>query len=189
MQREAYRKQLMRQSIKKSTFVLALALAATATGGGTGSFPAKKATGAKDAAVERTRQEVKMLDDLYKTTIVLNNEHYVNKPSDFPATASAKALFAAMKKGGWHEVRVLGLTEVIGDPDDVPRDAFEKEAAEKLIAGEAAPEQVVERDGKRYLRVATGIPVVSEKCIMCHANFKGNKGNIGALSYAVPVIE
>lgn len=130
-----------------------------------------------------------MLDDLYKTAIVLNNEHYVNSPADFPATASAKALFAAMKKAGWHDVRVLGLTGVIGDPDDLPRDTFEKEAVWKLIAGETPPEEVVEKDGKRYLRVATGIPVVSEKCIMCHANFKGNKGNVGALSYTVPVIE
>jgi len=24
---------------------------------------------------------------------------------------------------------------------------------------------------------------------MCHANFKGNKGNIGALAYTVPVVE
>jgi enoyl-CoA hydratase/carnithine racemase len=33
------------------------------------------------------------------------------------------------------------------------------------------------------------IPVVSENCVMCHANFKGNKGNVGALSYTVPLIE
>jgi hypothetical protein len=182
-------KQLMKRSVKKRTFVLALALAATVTGGGTGSFAAKKASGAKDAAVERTRQEVKMLDDLYKTTIVLNNENYVNKPTDFPATASAKELFAAMKHGGWHDVRVLGLTDAIKNPDNEPRDAFEQAAARKLIAGQTPDEKVVEKGGKRYLRVATGIPVVGEKCAVCHENFKGNRGNIGALSYTVPVIE
>jgi hypothetical protein len=179
----------MKQGVKKSAFVLTLALAATVTGGGTGSLAAKKASGAKDAAVERTRQEVKLLDDLYKTTIVLNNENYVNKPSDFPATASAKELFAAMKQGGWHEVRLLGLTDAIKNPDNEPRDAFEQAAAKKLIAGQTPDEEVVKQGGKRYLRVATGIPVVGEKCIMCHENFKGNKGNIGALSYTVPVIE
>lgn len=36
---------------------------------------------------------------------------------------------------------------------------------------------------------AWNIPVVSENCLMCHANFKGNKGNVGALSYTVPLIE
>ncbi|MGC2225052.1 MAG: DUF3365 domain-containing protein [Methylocella sp.] len=157
--------------------------------GKVGSFAAENAPASKDKALERTRQEVKMLDDLYKTVIVLVNEHYVNQPSDFPAATAGKALFAAMKKGGWHEVRLLGLTDVIGDPDDVPADAFEKAAAKKLIAGQTPDDEVVEKGGRRYLRVATGIPVVSEKCVMCHANFKGNKGNIGALSYTVPFIE
>jgi hypothetical protein len=176
----------MKQSIKTSIFVAGLLLAGTVTIVGISSSAAETA---KDAAVGRTRQEIKMLDDLYKNAIVLINEHYVNKPSDFPAATASKALFAAMKKGGWHDVRLLGLTDVIGDPDDAPSDAFEKAAAKKLIAGEAPDEEVVEKGGKRYLRVATGIPVVAEKCIMCHENFKGNKGNIGALSYTVPVIE
>ncbi|MGH6839003.1 MAG: c-type heme family protein [Methylocella sp.] len=182
-------KQSMKRSVKKSIFVLALALAATVARGETGSFAAKKASGAKDAAVERTRQEVKMLDDLYKTTIVLNNENYVNKPSDFSAIASAKEVFATIKKGGWHEVRVLGLTDAIKNPDNEPRDAFEQAAAKKLIVGQTPDEEVVKKGGKRYLRVATGIPVVGEKCIMCHENYKGNKGNVGALSYTVPVNE
>ena len=182
-------KQLMKLKRQKSTFLLALALAAIVTGGGTGSFAAKKTSDAKDAAVERTRQEVKMLDDLYKTTIVLNNENYVNKPSDFSAINSAKELFAAIKKGGWHEVRVLGLTDAIKNPDNEPRDDFEQAAAKKLIAGQTPDEEVVEKGRKRYLRVATGIPVVGEKCVICHANYKGNKGNVGALSYTVPVSE
>jgi hypothetical protein len=46
-----------------------------------------------------------------------------------------------------------------------------------------------ERASKRYLHIATSVPVVSENCVMCHANFKGNKGNVGALSYTVPVIK
>jgi hypothetical protein len=86
-------------------------------------------------------------------------------------------------------VRLLGLLDVLGDPDDAPKDSFEQAAAKKLIAGQSADEEVVEKGGKRYLRVVTGIPVVAEKCVMCHENFKGNKGNVGALSYTVPVIE
>ena len=174
---------------QKNIVGLALGLATTLTIGGVGSFAAEKASGSHDAAVERTRQEVKMLDDLYKNMIVLIDGHYVKKPSDLPATASAKAVFAAMKKNGWHEVRALGLTDVIKNPDDAPSDAFEQAAAKKLLAGDASYEEVVKKGGKRYLRVATGIPVVGEKCAVCHENFKGNKGNIGALSYTVPVIE
>jgi len=174
---------------RKNIVRLALGLATVLTIGGVGSFAAENASGSPDAAVERTRQEVKMLDDLFKNMIVLVDGHYVKKPSDFPAATAAKALFAAMKKAGWYDVRLLGLTDVIGDQDDVPRDAFEQTAAKKLLAGDTSYEEVVETGGKRYLRVATGVPVVSENCVMCHANFKGNKGNIGALSYTVPVVE
>jgi Protein of unknown function (DUF3365) len=174
---------------RKAIVGLALGLAAILTIGGVGSFAAEKVSGAKDAAVERTRQEVKMLDDLFKNAIVLIDGHYVKTPSDLPAATAAKALWAALKKDGWYDVRILGLLDVIGDPDDAPKDAFEKAAAKKLLAGEAPDEEIVEQGGKRYLRVATGIPVVSENCVMCHANFKGNKGNVGALSYTVPLIE
>ena len=174
---------------RKNIVGLALGLATMVSIAAVGSFAAEKASGKPDAAVERTRQEVKMLDDLFKNAIVLIDGHYVKTPSDLPAATAAKALWAALKKDGWYDVRILGLTDVIGDPDDVPRDAFEQAAAKKLLAGETPQEEVVEKDGKRYLRVATGVPVVSENCVMCHANFKGNKGNIGALAYTVPVIE
>jgi hypothetical protein len=160
---------------------LAMAGAAFAAAGDAGS--------PSDPAVERTRQEVKMLDDLFKNMVVWVDEHYVKKPSDTAAATAAKALFGAMKKSGWYEVRILGLTDVIGDPDDIPRDEFEKTAAKKLRGGDAYYEELVVRDGKRYLRAATGIPVVSENCVMCHANFKGDKGNIGALAYDMPVLE
>ncbi|HVS88067.1 MAG TPA: DUF3365 domain-containing protein [Candidatus Acidoferrum sp.] len=174
---------------RKDIVGMALGLAAPLTIGGVASFAAENASGKPDAAVERTRQEVKMLDDLFKNAIVLIDSHYVKKPSDFPAATAAKALFAALKKDGWYDVRLLGLTDVIGDPDDVPRDAFEQTAAKKLLAGDNSYEEVVETGGKRTLRVATSIPVVSENCVMCHANFLGNKGNVGGLAYTVPVIE
>jgi Protein of unknown function (DUF3365). len=180
----------MKHSVKQSVFVLTLLLAVTLMIVGIGSFAAEKASESEDTAVERTRQQIKMLDDLYKTVVVLITKHYVKDPSTIPVAATAsKALFAEMKKKGWHEVRILGLTEVLSNQENKPSDSFEQAAAKKLLAGETAYEEVVEKSGERYLRVATGIPVVMEKCIMCHANFKGNKGNIGALSYTVPMVE
>jgi hypothetical protein len=174
---------------KKTIVGLTFGLAAMLTTAGPGSFGAEQATVPSDPELERTRQEVKMLDDLFKNMIVLVDETYVKKPDSVAAATAGKALFAAMKKAGWYDVRILGLTDVIGDQDDVPRDAFERTAAAKLVAGDKWYEEVSEKDGKRYLRVATGIPVVSENCLMCHANFKGNKGNVGALSYTLPVIK
>ena len=168
---------------------LGLAVASMLALPGLRSFGAEQASIPNDPEIERTRKEIKMLDDLFKNVIVLVDATYVKTPTDVAAATAGKALFAAMKKGGWYDVRLLGLTDVIGDQDDVPRDAFEQTAAKKLVAGETWYEEVLKKDGKRYMRVATGILVVSENCVMCHANFKGNKGNVGALSYTVPVIK
>src|SRR5262249_31348018 len=57
---------------------------------------------------------------------------YVKKPDDVAAATASKALFAAMKKAGWCDVRLLGLTDVIRDQDDVPRESFEETAAKKI---------------------------------------------------------
>jgi hypothetical protein len=173
---------------KKTIAGLAIGLAAIVTIPGQGSYGAEQAAVPADPELERTRLEVKMLDDLFKNAIVLIDHTYVKKPQDVAAATASKALFAILKKDGWCDVRLLGLTDVIGDQDDVPRGTFEETAAKKLVAGDKWYEEVTEKDGKRYLRVATAIPVVSENCVMCHANFKGNKGNIGALSYMVPMI-
>lgn len=143
----------------------------------------------KDPALERTRKTVKMLDDIYKTAVVLITEHYVNDDDDLPAGSAAIALFDAIKKKGWHEVQLLDAT---GDPyedKNSPDDAFEREAVKQLKSGKAWHEQVEEKDGKRILRAATPIPVVSKKCIMCHPHYAdAKKGEpIGLLSYTITV--
>lgn len=142
-----------------------------------------------DAAVARTRKQVQMLDDLYKTAIVLITDKYVQRETDLPAGTAFKALFTAMKKKGWHEVRLVDAT---GEPlveDNAPADDFEKSAITALLAGKPGFEQVIEKDGKRFLRSATPVPVVMQKCILCHPNYKDvPEGKaIGALSYIVPV--
>ncbi len=129
----------------------------------------------EDPAVARTRKQVKMLDDVYKSAIVLITKHYVNEDSDLAAGSAFQALFKAMKDKGWHEVRLLDAT---GDPIEdrnSPRDDFEKAAVKGLKAGEGWHEEIIEKDNKRYLRAATPIPVVMEKCTMCHEHYKGYK--------------
>ena len=148
------------------------------------------ATASEESAVTRTRQQIEMLDTLYKTAIVLITDKYVTDPSKFSGASAAKALFDTMKENGWHEVRLVGLSDVLINPStNKPKDAFEEEAKKKLLSGEATHEEVVTIDGKRYLRKATPVPVVLEKCAMCHANFKDNDGIIGTLAYTVPLVE
>lgn len=148
------------------------------------------ATAAEDPEVVRTRQHVEMLDILYKTAIVLITDKYVTDPSKFSGASAAKAIFDTMKEHGFHEVRLVGLTDIMINPGlNKPKDAFEEEAKRKLLSGKATHEEVVNLEGRRYLRMATAVPVVLERCVMCHANFKGNEGAIGTLVYTVPLIE
>lgn len=154
-----------------------------------GRLNAKDEKAAADPALERTRKQVRLLDDLYKTAVVLITEKYVNTDTDYPAGLAAKTLFGAMKKKGWHDVR---LVDTSGDPlgaTNAPQDDFENDAAKQLLAGQAGYEKVVEKENKRYLRSATPIPVVSKKCIMCHPNYADVKQGmpIGMLSYTLAV--
>ena len=143
-----------------------------------------------DAAIERARREVRMLDDIYKTSIVLITTHYVHTDEDLPAGSAFKALFAAVEEKGWHEVRLLDAT---GDPYEEankPRKGFETRAIKQLLQGKAVYDEVVTEGDKRFLQAATAIPVVMDKCIMCHENYRNvPKGKaIGALGYKVPIL-
>lgn len=142
-----------------------------------------------DEALERTRQTVRMLDDVYKTAVVLITDKYVNSQDDFPAGSAAIALFDAIKKKGWHEVRLLDATGRPYEEKNAPRDDFEKTAVKQLKAGKTYYDQVVERNDGRYLRAATPIPLVMQKCVMCHDHYKNAKAGepIGALSYTIRI--
>ena len=144
-----------------------------------------------EKAVARTRREVKMLDDIYKGGIVLITENYVNGTEDLPAGTAFKKMFEAAKKNGWHEVRLVDAT---GDPyaeENVAVSDFEKRAVKELLAGKPFVEETITEKNKRYFLAATPIPVVMEKCTMCHSNYDLNKEGlvIGALTYRVPINE
>jgi len=140
-------------------------------------------------ALERTRKTVRMLDDIYKTAVVLITDKFVEDEDDFPAGGAAIALFGAIEKKGWHKVR---LVDVSGEPyndENVAKDDFEKEAAKELKGGKDYFDKVEKRDDGRYLRAATAIPVVMDKCVMCHENYKQAKQGepIGMLSYTLRI--
>ncbi len=146
---------------------------------------------AKDPAVERARREVKMLDDIYKTAIVLVTEHYVKDDTSLAAGSAFKALFEAVGKKGWHEVRLVDATGHPYSDENLPKAGFEKDAIKQLLEGKPAVDKVVVEGEKKFLLAATAIPVVMEKCILCHENYKdAPEGKaIGALSYKVPILD
>ncbi|MCU0879338.1 MAG: DUF3365 domain-containing protein [Pirellulaceae bacterium] len=144
---------------------------------------------AADPAVARARKQVQMLDDLYKTAIVLITEHYVKEDSDLAAGSAFQALFKAMKDKGYHEVRLLDATGEPYEEKNKPQDDFEKAAIKALKAGKANYEEIVTEDGAKYLRIATPIPVVMKKCTLCHDNYNAAKPGeaIGALGYKLKI--
>ncbi len=144
---------------------------------------------ADNAAVARARKQVTMLDDLYKTAIVLVTENYVDETSDLAAGAAFQKLFDAMRQKGHHDVRLLDATGDPYDADNSPKDDFEKAAIKALKEGKPYYEQVTEKGGKPVLRAATAIPVVMKKCTLCHPVYeKAKQGEaIGALSYTLAI--
>lgn len=145
----------------------------------------------KDPPLERARREVKMLDDIYKTSIVLITTHYVHDDEDLPAGEAFKALFAAVEKKGWHKVRLVDASGEPYNDENVAESPFEKKGVKQLLKGKAAVDEVIKRDGKRYLQAMTAVPVVMDKCVMCHENYRdAPKGQaIGAVSYEVPIFD
>jgi hypothetical protein len=141
------------------------------------------------AAAERARKTVRMLDDVYKTAIVLITDKYVKDKKDYPAGRAAVKWFADISKKGSHEVRIIDATGEPYGAANVARDDFDREGVRQLKAGKDYYEQLIQKGGKPYLRAITPVPVVMERCTMCHDNYKGVKNGepVGALTYTVPI--
>jgi hypothetical protein len=151
-------------------------------------FDKVPAASSASQAVERARREVRMLDDLYKTAVVLVNDHYVQDENSFAAGEWARLVFTAMKEKGWHHARLVDATGNPLNAENKPADAFEAKSVKSLLAGETYLDEVESRDGKRFLRAMTLVPAVNQKCIICHAGYK--VGDVlGGISYTLPIEE
>ncbi len=80
--------------MRQRFFSIALAVAGSlaAVSGSRTYFAEAAEPTAKTSPVDRARREVKMLDDIYKTSIVLITTHYVDDKHSLPAGAAFRAL-------------------------------------------------------------------------------------------------
>jgi hypothetical protein len=139
-----------------------------------------------DVALERTRKQVRMLDDLYKTAIVFINDTYVEDGNTTAAGEIARELFDAMRSKGWHDARLIDGTGKPLNENNKPQAGFEGTAIKNILKGDTYYDDVIEEDGKRFLRAATVVPVVNDKCLMCHPGHK--VGDVlGAVSYKLAI--
>ena len=144
----------------------------------------------KNASPEdRVRREVRLLDTLYKGGIVAITINQVNDKEVISAGTAFKQLFKTAEINGWHQVRLLDATDNPYNDENSRADKFEKAAVRKLVAGESWVEEIEVRDGVQHMRVVTPIPVVFDKCVMCHDHYEDVKEGqaIGALSYTLPI--
>jgi hypothetical protein len=144
------------------------ALAATA--------PAKAP--AQRYTVDDARQSVQMLADYYRHALRETQTTYVSEGKP-PAATVMKRVFAEMAAKGWPEARWLSVNGNPANPDNLPRDPFETEAARALRHGETLFEKV---EGDRF-RAAAAVPFTGS-CLKCHWGDKPNE-YLGAISFTV----
>ena len=145
-----------------------------------------EAEGNADPALDRTREQVKMLDDLYKTAVVTISNTYVTRPDAVPSIMIAKQVFTAMRKNKWHSARLVDGTGSPINDENAPTTDFEKAAFKAIRSGKPYYEQVVGEGDQRRLLAATVVPAVSKNCTACHTDKK--VGDVlGFLRYEIPV--
>lgn len=155
-----------------------------AAGNNTPARAAEKAAPDK-AAVDRAREEVKKLDDLYKTAVVKITEVYVGQQGEVPAAVAAQEIFKAMHKKGWHHARLVDASGKPKRKANLAKTEFEKKAVEALKDGKPYYEEVGEADGKPVLRAMTVVPAVMKECAACHRVKEGTL--LGGIMYEVPI--
>ncbi|MGR3293633.1 MAG: c-type heme family protein [Candidatus Scalindua sp.] len=142
----------------------------------------------KNLELDHARKTVRMLDDIYKTYIVLITEEYVDDPSVLPAATLSKRVFKSMNKKGWHKARLLDATGTPFNPENNPRDEFERDAINAMISGRTYFEKIEKINGKVHLRVVTSVHAVMKGCISCHPSSRVGD-LLGGIAYDITLDE
>jgi hypothetical protein len=137
-------------------------------------------------AVARTRETVRLLDDLHKGCVVHITETYVKAQERTPTARVAKKVFRHMEGKGWGPGRLLDASGKPLNEANRPGTEFERRAVAAIKAGKPYFDEVGEKDGRPVLRAATVVPAVMPECVRCHEGAK--EGDVlGALSYELPI--
>jgi len=134
-----------------------------------------------DSALVRARDQVKMLDELYKTAVV----SVTNKYDGPPAIKVAKDVFTAMEKSGWHKAKLVDASGAPQNEANLPATDFEKRAEKAIRDGKPYYEEVAKTGSSRTLYAATIVPAVTKKCASCHGVKSGDL--LGFIRYEVPI--
>lgn len=134
-----------------------------------------------DPAVERAREQIQMLDTLYKNAIVSVNNRFDGPP----AIKMALDVFAAMEKGKWHRAKLVDASGSPQNEANTPKTSFEKRAVKVIQAGKPYYDEVSGTGKDRILSAATVVPAVTAKCAKCHGATEGDL--LGFVRYELPI--
>ncbi len=74
------------------------------------------------------------------------------------------------------------------NPENNPRDEFERDAIKAMIAGKTYFEKIEKIEGKDHLRAVTSVHAVMKGCISCHPDRKFGD-LLGGIAYIIPLEE
>lgn len=141
--------------------------------------PGDSSTG---VSLEEARRSVEMLNEVYQLTLQeIHRRFPVDSGQPVVAALVIRDIQKRMNTRVGPQSRFLAVDLRAMNPDHAPKDAFEREAAEKLAAG-ARRWEVIE-NGR--LRVATVVPL-GGTCFPCHSTSTGGIGR-AAISWTVPL--
>lgn len=170
-----------------SRYVCAVAGAASLAGAGF-MLTAKGSAAAEDGATSRpsvrlelaeARRTVHMMNDIYVTGVLTAHEMYVREPGNPAAVTWGKQVIRQIRAKGWPDAHIFDVTGRPLNPDNNPRDAFEKAAGAAFKSGRPALEKVE----SRVFRYATPIRITDASCLSCHVRNKVGD-LLGGISFA-----
>ena len=132
----------------------------------------------RSLSLEEARRTVRLMNDIYVTGVLTTHRMYAHEAGTAAAISWGKQVIKEINSRGWPTARVFATHDRPLNPENLPVDAFEKEASAAFGKGQAAFEKVA---GTSF-RYATAIRITEESCLTCHV--KNKVGDlIGGVSY------
>lgn len=115
------------------------------------------------AAVAAAREQAKLLQDVYSSTLDVMHHHYFRRDGAVLPARALEDVFASMAKLTGSNANWIAVNTKAMNIDHEPSTSFEKKAAAELSAGKEVYEVVTERMYRR----AIVIPLHAN-CVGCH---------------------
>lgn len=146
--------------------------------------PVPPASGVRQTpgAIAEAKRLVRMMDDIYFAGVLTTHRMYVHDAGTPAAVAWAKQVMRQVNKKGWPQARIFATHDRPLHPENVPVEAFERDAIQAFRKGSPTLERV---EGST-VRFAREIRIVDRSCLTCHVRNK--EGDlVGGVSYKAVV--